>query len=232
MYIYILRFFEYVSEWTVPILKFATQKLRRRETLARHVRQTLRQDSELIGGAEPGHRLAFTSKWNFKDRFRGFDGGSLDASKRPETPLEPTFARIPPDPLQRSGRDYPSMRLDPIPTHINTIGHRFCRSVLRNLTARRVGCCCGRQSSDRVAALIFYYHAESCFRDRCATRTNGTLHVDVISTSYTLTSDLHLASPRRPPSTTRCAAAWWPPRKSIQRARARQAWQDRPQPQQ
>lgn len=139
------------------------------------MRQTLRQDSELIGGSEPGHRLAFTSKWNFEDRFVGFDGRSLNASKRPETPSKPTSARIPPEPTKRSGRDYPSMRLDPIPTHINAIRHRFYRSVLRNLTVRRAGRCCRRRACGRQAALFLHYHVESCSRDCGPTRTNGAL---------------------------------------------------------
>ena len=57
-------------------------------------------DAELIGGAEPGHRLGFTrgftSKWNFEDRFTGSDSRSLNASKRPERPSQPTSARRPP----------------------------------------------------------------------------------------------------------------------------------------
>ena len=40
--------------------------------------------NELRAGAEPGHALANTSKWSFEHRTSGFEGETLNASKRPE----------------------------------------------------------------------------------------------------------------------------------------------------
>ena len=86
---------------------------RRREALALHGSRSLKSGLELSNGSEPGHRLAFISKCKFEDRFVGFDGRSLNASKCLDTPSKPTSARRPPEPTKRSGRGHPSVRVDP-----------------------------------------------------------------------------------------------------------------------
>ena len=54
-------------------------------------------------------------------------------------------------------------------------------------------------AKQRTGRSLLTYHVETCFRDCSATRTDGTLQADVISTSCTLTSDLYPASPRAHP---------------------------------
>ena len=85
----------------------------------------------------------------------GFDGRSLDASKCPETPSEPTSARRPPHPMKRSRRAYPSMRLDPIAAHYNPFRHESHEPFVSALTVRCVECCCRRHMVSRQAALFF-----------------------------------------------------------------------------
>ena len=76
-------------------------------------------------------------------------------------------------------------------------------------------------AKQRTGRSLLTYHVETCFRDCSATRTDGTLQADVISTSCTLTSDLYPASPRAH-STARCAAGWWPLFDEYERAKRRQ----------
>ena len=147
-----LRFFEYFTKVSESFLKFATDKYKESAS-SRDTRSARTPNPVFKCRADrrrrprsPAHLgLTFISKQNyFEDRYVGFDGVSLNASKRPETPFKPTSVLRPPEPTKRSCRCHPSMTLDPIPIHISAICHGSEHRFSSNLTVHRVGRCCCR----------------------------------------------------------------------------------------
>ena len=135
-----------------------TRNRRRREALAAHARRIRTWDPELFDGAEPGHRLAFTSKWNFDYRIVGSDGMSHIASKRPEMPSEHTFACRASGPTVRSRRGCPPTRVDPMPKQHDPFRHGFNERFVSISLIRRRRC----SAADTAAAAADSLHGHRC----------------------------------------------------------------------
>ena len=116
----------------------------------------------------------------------GSDGEALNASKRSAMPSEPTSACIPPEPIKRSRRGHPSMRLDLMPTQISAVRCGRKRCVARNLTVCCVGRCCCRHLGTTQTTVLFDIDSQSCASDNGTISADGALHASVLPTACEL----------------------------------------------